>query len=228
MQAAAEGEPEGSVFFSEEQTAGRGRGGNAWHSEKSSGIYCSVVLRPHLAPADAITLPLAAGLAVQAAVQQVTGLAPDLRWPNDVLLKEKKVCGILAEMNAEATHVRYAVVGIGLNVNHADLPGALRGNATSLRLESGRAWSRVELAAALLKSLDREYRALNSTDPDARDALLRRFEERSSYARGKPVRVEENGGFEGVTEGLDGRGFLRVRTPEGLRTVLSGGVRAIG
>ena len=227
MQAAAEGEPEGSVFFSEEQTAGRGRGGNAWHSEKSSGIYCSVVLRPHLAPADAVTLPLAAGLAVQAAVQQVTGLAPDLRWPNDVLLKERKVCGILAEMNAEATRVRYAVVGIGLNVNHADLPGALRTSATSLRLETGRAWSRVELAAALLKSLDREYRALNSTDPAARDALLRRFEERSSYARGKLVRVEENGGFEGVTEGLDARGFLRVRTPEGLRTVLSGGVRAL-
>lgn len=227
MEAAAAGEPEGSVFFSEEQTAGRGRGGNAWHSEKSSGIYCSVVLRPHLPPADAVTLSLAAGLAVQAAVKQVTGLEPDLRWPNDVLLKEKKFCGILAEMNAEATCVRYAVLGIGLNVNHADLPGYLRGRATSLRLESGRAFSRVELAAALLKSLDREYRALDSTDPAARDALLRRFEERSSYARGKPVRVDENGGFEGVTEGLDARGFLRVRTPDGVRTVLSGGVRAI-
>ena len=227
MAAAAEGEPEGSVFFSEEQTAGRGRGGNAWHSEKSSGIYCSVVLRPHLAPADAVALSLAAGLAAQAAVEQVTGLEPDLRWPNDVLLKDKKFCGILAEMNAEATRVRYAVVGIGLNVNHADLPGELRGRATSLRLETGRAWSRVELAAALLKSLDREYRSLDSTDPAARDALLRRFEERSSYARGKLVRVEENGGFEGVTEGLDARGFLRVRTPEGLRTVLSGGVRAL-
>jgi BirA family biotin operon repressor/biotin-[acetyl-CoA-carboxylase] ligase len=227
MEAAAAGEPEGAAFFSEEQTAGRGRGGNAWHSEKSSGIYCSVVLRPHLAPADAVTLSLAAGLAVQAAVQLVTGLAPDLRWPNDVLLADKKFCGILAEMNAEATRVRYAVIGIGINVNHADLPGDLRGRATSLRLETGRVLSRVELAAALLKSLDREYRALDSTDPAARDALLRRFEERSSYARGKPVRVEENGGFEGVTEGLDARGFLRVRTPEGMRTVLSGGVRAL-
>ena len=190
-------------------------------------IISSVVLRPHLAPADAVTLSLAAGLAVQAAVKQVTGLEPDLRWPNDVLLKDKKFCGILTEMNAEATRVRYAVVGIGLNVNHADLPGELRGRATSLRLETGRAWSRVELAAALLKSLDREYRSLDSTDPAASDALLRRFEERSSYARGKQVRVEENGGFEGVTEGLDARGFLRVRTADGLRTVLSGGVRAL-
>lgn len=227
MAAAAEGEPEGSVFFSEEQTAGRGRGGNAWHSEKSAGIYGSAILRPHLAPADAVLLPLAAGLAVQAAVEQVTGLQPDLRWPNDVLLKEKKFCGILAEMNAEATRVRYAVVGIGLNVNHADLPGALRASATSLRIETGRTWSRVELAAALLKSLDREYRALDSTDPAARDDLLHRFEERSSYARGKLVRVEENGGFEGITEGLDARGFLRVRTGDGVRTVLSGGVRAL-
>jgi BirA family biotin operon repressor/biotin-[acetyl-CoA-carboxylase] ligase len=119
------------------------------------------------------------------------------------------------------------VVGIGINVNQSRFEGELRDIATSLKIETGREWSRVELAAALLKSLDREYRSLDSTDPAARDDLLRRFEERSSYARGKLVRVEENGGFEGITEGLDPRGFLRVRTGEGLRTVLSGGVRAL-
>ncbi|MBV9609280.1 MAG: biotin--[acetyl-CoA-carboxylase] ligase, partial [Acidobacteria bacterium] len=106
MSAAAAGEPEGSVFVAEEQTSGRGRGAHRWASAKSEGTYCSVVLRPELSPADSLPLSLAAGLAVSSAVEQVTGVAPDLRWPNDVLLNGKKVCGILTEMNAEATRVR--------------------------------------------------------------------------------------------------------------------------
>lgn len=224
LEAAAAGVPQGSVFLAEEQTAGRGRGGNHWHSEKSAGIYCSIILRPQLPPADVLALSLLAGLAVQEAVKEVTGLKADLRWPNDLLLSEKKFCGILAEMNAEPTRVRYAVLGIGINVNHHSFPARLRDSATSLRIESGREWPRLELAAALLKSLDREYRALSS---DTVSAILRRFEQHSSYARGKQVRVEENGGFEGVTEGLDSRGFLRVRTAEAVRTVLSGGVRPL-
>lgn len=224
MQAAAAGEPEGAVFVAEEQTAGRGRGGHAWHSPRSSGIYVSAVLRPPLTPADALALSLVAGLAAAAAVEEITGVKPDLRWPNDLLIGEKKFCGILTELNAEATRVRYAVVGIGMNVNQREFPGELAGEATSLRLETGRTWSRVELAAALLKSLDREYRALIA---GGAAQLLRRFEQQSSYARGRRVRVDENGGYEGTTEGLDGRGFLQVRTAEGLRTVLSGGVRGI-
>ncbi len=228
MEAGAAAEPEGSVFLAEEQTAGRGRAGHSWHSELSAGIYLSVLLRPQLAPADVLLLNLAAGLALQAAVERVTGLACDLRWPNDLLLGEKKCAGILAEMNAEATRVRYVVLGLGLNVNHTAFPVDLRATATSLALESGRTWSRVELAAALLKSLDREYRALAGTEaPAAREALLRRFQERSSYARGRLVHVEENGGFDGITDGLDPRGFLRVRTENDWRTVLSGTVRPL-
>jgi BirA family biotin operon repressor/biotin-[acetyl-CoA-carboxylase] ligase len=171
-----------------------------------------------------LVLSLAAGLAVQAAIQQVDSRAvADLKWPNDVLIEEKKVCGILAEMNAEATRVRYIVVGIGINVNQASFPKELA--ATSLRLVTGSEWSRVELAAALLKSLDREYRQLVQ-DPDARESILRRFAENSSWVQGKRVRIEENGSaFEGTTEGLDARGFLQVRTPKGLQTVLSGTVR---
>ncbi|HXZ28887.1 MAG TPA: biotin--[acetyl-CoA-carboxylase] ligase [Terriglobales bacterium] len=230
MQAAAAGEPEGTVFLAEEQSAGHGRGGHSWHSEPSTGIYCSAILRPGVAPADVLALSLAAGLAASAAVQEVTGLQPDLRWPNDLLLAEKKFCGILTEMNAEVTRVRYAVVGVGINVNQEKFPADLHGQATSLRLETGQEWSRVALAGALLKSLDREYRALAAaTGPDAGAAaqsVFRRFEERSSYARGKRVEVEEDSGYAGVTEGLDARGFLKVRTAAGLRTVLSGGVRA--
>src|SRR5437879_9562231 len=191
--AAAAGAPEGSVFLAEEQTAGRGRGAHSWQSARSAGIYCSVVLRPALPPSEALVLSLAAGLAVRAAIQQVhERVSADLKWPNDVLIAGKKVCGILTEMNAEVTRVRYVVVGIGINVNQATFPKELEAEATSLRLATGSEWSRVELTAALLKSLDREYR-LFSNQADARQSILTRFTEESSWVRGKQVRIEEDG-----------------------------------
>jgi len=226
MESASAGAPEGSVFVAEEQTAGRGRGAHQWDSAPSAGVYCSVVLRPTLPPSEALILSLAAGLAVHAALQQVDSrLVPDLKWPNDLLIEGRKFCGILTEMNAEVTRVRYLVVGIGINVNQTEFPDDLRHSATSLRLATGSEWSRVELCAALLKSLEREYRDLLQKR-GARESILLRFQERSSSVRGRQVRVEENDGFEGVTEGLDPRGFLQVRTAQGVRTVLSGTVRS--
>ncbi len=226
MDAASQGAPEGSVFLAERQTAGRGRGAHSWHSAQSEGIYCSVLLRPALPPSELLVLSLAAGLAVHAAINMLDErVVVDLKWPNDLLIGGKKFCGILTEMNAEATRVRYIVVGIGINVNQGGFPTDVQSTATSLRLAAGREWSRLEVCAALLKSLDREYKDFLRTS-DAHASILRRFEERSSYVRGKAVRIEENGNFEGVTEGLDSRGFLLVRTSDGLRTVLSGTVRA--
>jgi BirA family biotin operon repressor/biotin-[acetyl-CoA-carboxylase] ligase len=224
MAAAADGAPDGTVLMAEEQTEGRGRGANSWQSPRSTGIYCSAILRPALPPSDVLVMSLATGLAVHAAIQQVDSrIVVDLKWPNDVLLDGKKLCGILCEMNAEATRVRYVVVGIGINVNQASFPKDLP--ATSLQLITGSEWSRVELVAALLKSLDREYRQLKE-DPEARESILRRFAENSSWVFGKQVRIEENGSaFEGTTEGLDARGFLRVQSALGARTVLSGTVR---
>lgn len=228
MQAAAEGAPEGTVLLAEEQTAGRGRGGHTWHSARGAGIYCSVILRPALAPADSLLISLAAALAVHAAIEEVkpghADVQPDLKWPNDLLIQGKKFCGILTEMNAEPMRVRYLVVGIGINVNHARFPAELQNEATSLRLASGTLWSRVEIAAALLKSLQLEYRRLLS---GAHESLVRRFCDLSSMVRGTPVWVDENGGFQGTTEGLDQRGFLQVHTDDGVRTVLSGTVRRL-
>jgi len=172
-----------------------------------------------------LVLTLAAGIAVQSAVQEIDSrVLPDLKWPNDLLITGRKFCGILTEMSAEATRVRYIVVGIGINVNQREFPDELAQTATSLRLSTGAEWSRVELCAALLKSLDREYKALLSGAVSRAD-ILRRFEEQSSSTRDRQVHVEENGGFEGVTAGLDSRGFLQVRTDTGMRTVLSGTVR---
>lgn len=228
--AMAEGEsgaPDGSVYFADEQTAGRGRGSHNWTSPPGSGLYVSVLLRPALAPADVLWLSLAAGLAVRHAVQQVTSLECDLRWPNDLLFGTKKFCGILTELNAEVTRVRYLVVGIGINVHQPQFPDELRGVATSLHIETGRDWPRQDLLIALLQSLHREVSALTAPGnlPKATASILARLERASTWIRGKQVCVEELEGYEGVTEGLDPRGFLQIRTADGLRTVFSGGVR---
>lgn len=224
--------PEGAVFLAEEQTAGRGRSTHAWHSERGTGIYCSFLLRPPMVPAEALWLSLIAGVAVQDAVRETTGLAADIRWPNDLLIEDKKFAGILTEMSSEGNKVNHAVVGIGVNVNQQSFPAELSGTATSLRMEAERVFSRVEVAAALIRALDREYRALLRAmaspirTPALRfEPIMRRVESRSSYAHGKLVHVDEDGGYNGITDGLDPRGFLRVRTDKGLRIVISGSVR---
>ena len=233
MRAGADAEAEGvlptashgAVWLAEEQTAGKGRAGHSWKSNPADGIYCSALLRPQLAPVDVIILSLAAGLAVVDAVREVTELCADLRWPNDVLIGGRKFCGILTEMNAEITRVRYVVVGVGLNVNNTEFPPELAPIATSLRMQARQSFSRLELVAALLRALDREHKALCDGAGAAREQILRRFQQHSSFCRGCAVFVEEDGGYQGVTRGLDERGFLRIETAHGMRTVLSGGVR---
>jgi BirA family transcriptional regulator, biotin operon repressor / biotin---[acetyl-CoA-carboxylase] ligase len=225
MREADEGAPEGMVYLADEQTAGRGRGAHGWHSARGAGLYVSVLLRPRVAPADILWLSLAAGLAVRDAVRQVTSLEADIRWPNDLLLGRKKFCGILTELNAEVTRVRHAVVGIGINVHQESFPGELAKIASSLRIETGRDWPRQDLLIALLQSLYREAQALSAETAGAASNILSRIEGASTWIRGRQVHVDEGPGYSGVTAGLDPRGFLRVRTPQGLHTVHSGGVR---
>ncbi len=221
------GAPEGMTYVADEQTAGRGRGAHGWSSPPGSGLYVSVLLRPRIAPADALWLSLAAGLAVHDAVERVTSLKADLRWPNDLLFGRRKFCGILSEMNAEVTRIRHMVIGIGINVLQQAFPAELKDVATSLYIETGREWPRQDLLAALLEGLDREVNALTAGGgmERATASILERLERASSWICGKRVYVEEQDGYAGVTEGLDPRGFLLIRTAAGLRTVYSGGVR---
>lgn len=227
MKEADEGMASGTVYLADEQTAGRGRGTHAWHSAAGSGLYLSILLRPRLAPADVLWLSLAAGLAVHHAVSQVTALQPDIRWPNDMLFGKKKFGGILTELNAEVTRVRHLVIGIGINVHQEQLPPDLAPIATSLAIESGRHWSRQDLLIALLRNIDHEVSTLILPGQleTATQSILRRLEAASSWVRGKRVFVEEEDGYGGTTDGLDARGFLRIRTADGTRTVFSGGVR---
>ncbi len=218
-----EGEPHGAVVLAEEQTAGRGRVGRSWHSEKTSGIYVTVLLRPPIAPAQAPLITLLAGLAARDAVVEQTGLQPDLRWPNDLLLGGKKFCGILTEMHAEPDHVNFVIVGIGLNVNHTRMPGELELIATSLRMETGRVHSRLELLAKLLRCLERYY---NQFLAEGAGPILARFAEISSYARGKRVRISTaSETYVGTTAGLEPNGLLRVERDDGrTQVVISGDV----
>jgi BirA family transcriptional regulator, biotin operon repressor / biotin---[acetyl-CoA-carboxylase] ligase len=225
MREADEGAPEGMVYLADEQTAGRGRGGHGWQSTRADGLYVSVLLRPRVAPADILWLSLAAGLAVRQAVEKITSLEADIRWPNDLLLGKKKFCGILTELNAEVTRVRHAVVGIGINVHQEGFAGDLGLTACSLRSETGQSWSRQELLVALLQSLFEESQALSADAESAASKILSRMGNASSWILGRHVHVNEEGGYSGVTTGLDTRGFLRVRTTQGIKTVHSGGVR---
>jgi BirA family biotin operon repressor/biotin-[acetyl-CoA-carboxylase] ligase len=232
LRMAAEGAPAGSVYVADEQTAGRGRGAHAWHSEPGSGLYVSVLLRPSLTPADSLWLSLATGLAAHAAVREVTGAQPDIRWPNDLLVREgglsKKFGGILAETQTEGDRLRHAVIGIGINVNHTAFPPEISPLATSLRLATGREQSREAVLCALLQALDAELQSLETTRPRG-GGIVARIESASTWVRGKHVTVaakdDESDAFSGTTAGLDPRGFLLVQTPTGIRTVLSGGVR---
>jgi BirA family transcriptional regulator, biotin operon repressor / biotin---[acetyl-CoA-carboxylase] ligase len=227
MQQAQEGAEAGSVYFADEQTAGRGRGGHSWHSAAGTGLYVSILLRPSMASAAVLWLSLAAGLAVHQAVKEVTSLEADLRWPNDLLLGRRKFCGILTEMQAEAARVRYAVVGIGINVHQDWFPPELESLATSLRIETDKEWSRQELLIALLQLLHRETLLLTSAETAQQAAMEipARVERISSWVRGKQVVVGDPEEFRGSTVGLDARGFLLVRTHDGVQTVLTGGVR---
>jgi BirA family transcriptional regulator, biotin operon repressor / biotin---[acetyl-CoA-carboxylase] ligase len=229
MDAASRGAAEGTVFVADQQTQGRGRGGHHWHSEPQSSLLFSFIVRPKTQAADALWLSLMAGVAVVHAVRQHTGLQPDLRWPNDLLLNGKKFCGILTELSCDGAAVRHAVIGIGVNVNQSSFPNDLESIATSLRIESGQQWSRTELLASLLKSLHTEYNSLIAelARGTTAAALLMRLKAASTYVEGKRVYVSEAEGYAGITSGLDERGFLLVRTAEGIRKVISGGVRAL-
>jgi BirA family biotin operon repressor/biotin-[acetyl-CoA-carboxylase] ligase len=166
-------------------------------------------------------LTLMAGLAAQKAVCAATGLAVDIRWPNDLLVNGKKVCGILTEMSAELDRLHAVVLGIGLNVNHSLMPPELENIATSLRMEAHRAISRVQVFVALLRELDRHYQLLLKS---GNRAITERWEAASTYAHGKRVRVLAAAGEAlATTTGVDPSGALQVQYDDGRRESLVSG-----
>ncbi len=215
------GAPHGTVVLAEEQTAGLGRLGRSWHSDRELGIYCSILLRLHLAPEHLPIINLVLGLATAEAIQKSSHLACDLRWPNDVLIHERKVAGILAQLIDGCV-----IAGVGINVNQESFPPDLRTPATSLRIESrGGIRSRENLVANLIESVDAFCSMLEASGTES---IIRAFTSASSYALDRRVLVED-GGREGVTAGLDENGFLLVRFDQGgIERIAAGGVRPAG
>jgi BirA family biotin operon repressor/biotin-[acetyl-CoA-carboxylase] ligase len=208
---AAASEP-GSIVLADRQLAGLGRHGHTWHSAPGTGIYCSLVLPP------SPVLTLALGIATVEAIAQATGIQCDLRWPNDLMLGNRKAAGILVQLlNGQA------VAGIGINVNQTGFPDDLQGEAISLRQHAGREFAREDILFALFPAID----SLAAEDPET---VLRLFTHASSYVAGRRVTVRQPGGvLTGTTAGLDSAGFLIVRRDDGTDTlILAGGVRAAG
>jgi BirA family transcriptional regulator, biotin operon repressor / biotin---[acetyl-CoA-carboxylase] ligase len=156
---AYENAPEGTVIIAEEQQVGRGRMGRKWHSPKYTGIWMSIILRPNIPLPKAPQLTLLAAVAIVQAIEEYTGLLPEIKWPNDILINGKKITGILTELEAEADRINSVIIGIGMNVNQTkeDFPSELQEIATSLLQEKGERISRAELIKGIFNNLEKLY-----------------------------------------------------------------------
>jgi BirA family biotin operon repressor/biotin-[acetyl-CoA-carboxylase] ligase len=215
------GASEFTCVVADEQTAGRGRRDRAWHSSPGDGLYLSILLRPP-ASSDIPLISLLAAVAVSETLLARGVAGVDIKWPNDVLVNERKLCGILAESMAGAEDVR-VILGIGVNLNHAAFPDELRETATSLRIETGRRVAVDEFRDALLERVAHWYDAWRR---GRYAAITDRWQALSSYSRGCRVAITLDGEqLRGVTDGLAASGALRLIADNGeLKTILAGEV----
>ncbi len=219
------GSAEGTLVATERQTAGRGRRGRNWHSPSGRNLYFSVLLRPALAPETTSLITLAAGLGAVKAIERLTGFRASLKWPNDLLWGQRKLAGILTELEMRGSRPDFAVLGMGVNVNIArsEMPAELADTAGSLLEATGRSWNRLELLSALLEDIEKEYTELSL---GGQAGLLEKYR-RVCATVGSRVIVSEAGGcWQGRAEDVDETGGLVIRreTDGVLTTVYSGEV----
>jgi BirA family biotin operon repressor/biotin-[acetyl-CoA-carboxylase] ligase len=219
---ARDGVKEGVVVFAESQTCGRGRLGRKWISPAHKGLWFSILLRPDLRPQEATQLTVASATALRRAIAGETGLKPEIKWPNDILLGGKKVAGILTELNAEVDRVRHIILGIGIDVNldAGEFPADLKKSATSLKIETGETVSRAELAVAILRELDFDYARICA----GKFAAVADEWELHCATIGKNVTVHiGDRKIRGHAESLGDDGALLVRTEHGHLERITGG-----
>lgn len=220
------GAGEGTTVVAEEQTTGRGRLGRTWLSPKGEGLYHSIILRPDIPPSDVPVLTLVAAVALAEFVHEQYQLVVDIKWPNDVLIREGKFAGILAEAEIKRDHLDYIILGIGINLNQTSFSSDIAAQATSIKLETRQSSDPDEVRQQLYVKLDTWYdRFLRQ----GAAAVIRRWCELSSYAEGKLVKViTGDRTITGVTGGLTPAGSLIVETPTGAReTILTGEVQSL-
>jgi BirA family transcriptional regulator, biotin operon repressor / biotin---[acetyl-CoA-carboxylase] ligase len=224
---ARDGVREGVVVFAESQTKGRGRLGRKWMSPAKGGLWFSLLLRPKLHPQEATQLMVASATALRRAIELHTGLTVAIKWPNDILVRGKKVAGILTELSAELDQIQRVILGIGVNVNlnPDEFPPELRQLATSLSAEHGKPFSRPELAVAILRELDRDYARISSGQFPA---VADEWEEHcTTIAQEVVIRTGERQ-IRGYAESLDEDGALLLRTDHGrLERVIGGDVTLV-
>lgn len=221
---ARNGSPEGCVVFAESQTHGRGRLSRKWISPAGKGLWFSILLRPRLPPQSVTRLTITAAVGLARGIRRATGLTSEIKWPNDLLIRGRKVAGILTEMSAETDKIHHIALGIGINVNFArdDFPPALRATATSLSIAAGHTWPRAQLAADLLTELDRTYAQM---DGPGFEIIADEWESACSTL-GQSVSIQTgNRTVTGRAESLDSDGALLVRSQYGhLDRILGGDV----
>jgi len=214
-----EGHAGGLLVFAERQTAGRGRFGRRWDSAARAGLWFSILLRPAFPIRHWVRLTTWAGVGVAAAIERTTGLATQVKWPNDVLVGDKKVAGILTECSTDSGHGMFAVTGIGVNVNHETMPAEIAGRAASLRQLAGHPFDRSALAAAIVGELSTRLPQV----ADSFGHLLAEATSRSSIL-GKWIRLEAaDRAFEGHAESLDAQGNLLLRIADGTLHAMTAG-----
>ena len=218
---AAQGAEEGLAVVAEEQTAGRGRLQRTWVSPKGAGLYCSVLLRPKTSQERWPLITFVGVLSVSDSLSEACGLKTDIKWPNDLLASERKICGILAEV-IDTEMGRAIVLGMGINVTNEAFPPELTSVAISVEEATGQRYEKSSILHALLNALRRWYPLLQEIDGDQK--ILAEWSSRSSYAEGKLVKVV-NGAetFTGITRGLEPDGALRLEAETGAVIVVRAG-----
>ena len=227
---AEEGEPHGTTVVAEKQNAGRGRRGKYWESPPGSAIYMTIMLKPDFEPDKASMLTLVMALSVAQAITEATGLKAGIKWPNDVVVNKKKVCGILTELDAEMDYIRHVVIGVGINVNNAapeEFPEEIRQTATSLRIESGTGFSRAELLRHVLERFEENYDTFVTT-LDLR-LLIEAYSQYLLNLNAEVNVLDPKGSYTGIARGISTTGELLVEKENGeMKTVYAGEVSVRG
>ncbi|GHU81744.1 bifunctional ligase/repressor BirA [Clostridia bacterium] len=217
---AVKGAEHGTVVIAGEQTLGKGRFGREWSSPKGTGIWLSVLLRTDMSPANISGITLAAGLGICKAIRSLTGCNAQIKWPNDIIIGNKKICGILTEMTAEADRINYAVLGVGINVNTAEFPVEIEHKATSLMLATGRKVPRLNLLSEILQQLEIE---LDEYLLNPQNDLISQYR-RLCATIGREVAVSRNNtNLQGKAVNIDNNGELVVKLADGKQISVSSG-----
>ncbi|HOE18911.1 MAG TPA: biotin--[acetyl-CoA-carboxylase] ligase [Syntrophorhabdaceae bacterium] len=220
---ALSGEPEGTCVVAESQGAGKGRLGRKWFSPAGKNLYISLLLRPHIHPSLVYPITFLSSLAVYDTIKELSGITPSLKWPNDVLINGKKVCGTLIELSTEADMVKFVVVGIGLNINmrSEEVDKEIKNKATSLSIETKKIYERALVCGILLNHLEKHYRYFSQHGAGGTCGV---WEERAAI-KGKALEINQMGeSFRGIVEGIDRDGAMLLNIDGETKKIIAGDV----